>query len=294
MKKQMLFIINPVSGTRKFLKKRLPRIIKRIIDTERFEYQIRYTQYKGHAVVLAKTAIKESIEIIVMAGGDGSINEVANVIKSSNVILGIIPVGSGNGLARHLGYTMNAQRTIKAINKLKIGKIDICSYDKRIFCSNAGLGFDALVIRLFDTSRNRGFFGYAFSVLKGLIMFPGIQYEIKVNNQVLKGKAFLISACNSNQVGYNVKLAPYASLQDGLMDLWILDKFPRWKAPFLFLRVLRKTHFKSPYFKNYISKQIEIKTTEKQYFQVDGEARNPVDYLNICVIPKALEVIIPS
>ena len=293
MRKRILFIISPGARHRKCLKKLLPRLIERLLDNDRFDYTIQYTHPKVHAAVLAEAAVHDSFEIIVMAGGDGSINEVANVIKDTNMVLGIVPVGSGNGLARHLGYTMNAKKTILAINKLQISKIDICSYDGRIFCSNAGLGFDALVIRLFDTSHNRGLFGYAFSVLKGLFMFPGIQYDMHVNGQSFSGKAFLISACNSNQLGYNVTLAPYASLQDGMMDLWILDKFPRWKAPFLFLRVLRKTHFKSPYFKNYITEQVKINTKERQYFQVDGEARNPVNYLNIQVLPGALQVIIP-
>jgi len=292
--KHILFIINPISGTRKFLKKRLPRLIERHIDRSKFTVEIRYTEYAGHASELARKAVDDHTDIVVIAGGDGSINEVANQLQQTDVVLGIFPVGSGNGLARHLGYnTINPLRTLHIINRLKTDTIDLCRFDGQVFCSNAGIGFVALVAKLFAGHAVRGFFSYAFSVFKGLFLFPRFPYSMQLNGQEINGEGFIISLCNSNQYGYNIRIAPDASLQDGLMDVWVLNRFPRWKAPFLFIRVLRGTHLRSKYFQHFTTARVEISTERPLYFQVDGETRDPVSHLNVTVVPRSLKVIVP-
>jgi len=293
MKKRVQFIVNPVSGTQQVLKRQLPRLISNNLDAEQFEYDITWTESRGHATELAREAVQNQLDLVVAVGGDGSINEVANGLAGTDVPLGVLPFGSGNGLARHLGYPMNKSKAIRVFNKFRVEEMDLFRLGDTYICSTAGFGFDAHVAGLFDNSWPRGLLGYTLGFLKAFIRYPYFDYRITLPDREIEGRAFMIVLCNSNQHGYNVKIAPKASVHDGMMDVWILDRFPRWKASLIFLSILRGMHHKSSYFNSFTTGRVIVETNKPIHFQTDGEPGEKITRIEAVVKPRALRVVVP-
>lgn len=155
-KKKIVFIVNPISGMHRRV--RLDEAIKKHIDKKKFDPVILETQYAGHAVALSREAVRQKTDVVVAVGGDGTINEVASQIIGSDTVLGIIPQGSGNGLARHLGIPRMIAGAMRLINRLHVTEIDTATVNDVPFVSIAGVGFDALVAKLFAKGERRGFF----------------------------------------------------------------------------------------------------------------------------------------
>lgn len=292
MKLKLVFIVNPISGTRQRLKKQLPKAIERYLDHNQFDYLIRYTEYPGHAHDIAQEIVREqSADVIAVAGGDGSVNEVVGVILHSDIKLGILPFGSGNGLARHLGFPMQTRKMIEILNRMVVRNMDVVRVGEEVAVSNVGLGFDGYVAKLFERLDTRGFWGYAIGVLKGAFKFPGFNYQLQYNGSQLSGKAFMITACNSNQHGYNMKLAPHASLNDGLLEVYVIQDFPRWKLPWVVGLVLFNLHHRSKYFTYVKAKEIRLQVEQPMHLHIDGEPADTVDRLEMEVLFKAIKVI---
>lgn len=293
MKKRVRFIVNPVSGTRHSLKHQLPRLLTENLDMEQFDYDIRWTESPGHATELARQSVEEHMDLVVAVGGDGSVSEVAHALAGTDVPLGVLPFGSGNGLARHLGYPMNKSKAIRVFNRFKVEDMDLFQLSNSYICSMAGVGFDAYVAEIFARHKARGFLGYTFGFLKAFIRYPYFNYKVTLSDREISGKAFMIVMCNSNQHGYNVKIAPKASVQDGKMDVWILDKFPRWKATLIFLSIVRGMHHKSRYFNSFTTDHVIIETKTPVHFHMDGEPADKITRIEADVKPRALRVVVP-
>lgn len=293
MKKRVHFIVNPVSGTQQTLKGQLPQLLTDNLDLDQFDYEIRWTESAGHATELARQAVEAHVDLVVAVGGDGSINEVANALVGTNVPLGVLPFGSGNGLARHLGYPMKKAKAIQVFNRFKVEEMDLFRLANSYICSTAGIGFDAYVAEVFARTNARGFLGYTIGFLKAFIRYPYFDYKVKFADREISGKAFMIVLCNSSQHGYNVKIAPNASVQDGVMDVWILDKFPRWKATLIFFSILRGMHHKSRYFNSFTTDRVIIETETPIHFHTDGEPVAKITRVEAEVKPRALRVVVP-
>lgn len=293
MKKKALIIANPVSGSRKRIRKTLAEKAEKYLDSNRFEYSIQWTEARGHAGALAISALQSGVDIIIVAGGDGTLNEVINIIAGKDVLLGILPIGSGNGLARHMGIPMKIDSAFQLVNNMKTAKIDLGTHNEMYFCSVAGMGFDAYVARLFNHARRRGFISYAYITLRALFKYNMFDYFINANQQQWSGKCFLITTCNSSQYGYNMKIAPAASLKDGLLDICLINKFPKWKAPWLIWLVMTKRHEKNKYFDRIVAPQVSIQTKNPVHLQLDGEPVNKQKKVTLKVKPEAIKVIVP-
>lgn len=292
MKLKIVFIVNPISGTRQRLKKQLPKAIARYLNHQLFDYTIRFTEYPGHAHDIAQEIVREqSADVIAVAGGDGSVNEVVGVILHSAIKLGILPFGSGNGLARHLGFPMQTRKMIAILNRMVVRNMDVVRIGDEVAVSNVGVGFDGFVAKLFERLDTRGFWGYALGVLRGAFNFPGFEYQLAYNGHQLQGKAFMITACNSNQHGYNMKLAPRASLNDGKLDVYVVNDFPRWKLPWIVGLVLLNQHHRSKYFTYVKAREIRLTTTQRVHLHIDGEPASTVHQLEMEVLYKAIKVI---
>lgn len=289
MKKRILFIINPVAGVRR--KDRIPRYINKYLDHNRFDYEVIYTEGRGHATEIARDAVHQGYDIVAVAGGDGSVNEAATGLIGSNTALAIIPSGSGNGLARHLGYSIHIRSTLEIINDYHISNIDVCRVNNNYFFSLIGIGFDAFVAKVFSREETRGFFTYAWSAIKSIAAFDPFSYELCFNGKVLQGKAFMLSVCNSNQFGYNIRIAPGASLQDGMMDVIIVRKMPKWKLPMIVLSLLMRTHLHSRHVQSLRTKELSIHSKGYAYLQIDGETEHKEKDFKISLIPGALRVL---
>ncbi len=289
MKKRILFIVNPVAGVQR--KDKIPPLINKYLDHDKYDYEVIYTEARGHATEIALDAVKNNIDIVAVAGGDGSVNEVAKGLLGSSTCLAIIPSGSGNGLARHLGYSINIKSTLQIINAFNCKQIDVCKINDEYFFSLIGIGFDAFAAKVFSREETRGFITYAWSAIKSLSSFDSFDFELSSKEKNIVGKAFMINVCNSNQYGYNVKVAPHANLSDGLMDVILVDDIPKWKVPFAVMQVFTQTHLMNKHFQSFKTDALTINATNYAYLQIDGETVPKDKKFTITMLPNALRVL---
>jgi YegS/Rv2252/BmrU family lipid kinase len=288
------FIVNPISGSgQNSLSK---KFLQEYFETEAYSITIKFSEFKGHAIELTKQSIQDQAFIIVACGGDGTINEVASTLVGTNVLLGIIPVGSGNGLASNLGISKNIKRALQTIKKMKVSKIDVGCVNKRYFFSNSGFGFDANVIKNYEASERRTLISYIKSGLKSFREFHK-QEEIIINIDGASAviNPFLIFISNSNELGYKISLTPKASLQDGLLDIIIIPKISKLKMLFFgFCMLIKKPNLLKDV-KYFQTKQILLSRKQGAFFesQIDGEfVRFEEEALSIFLKEKALRVIV--
>lgn len=268
-KKKVVFILNPISGT--VNKAGIPHLIEKNLDHDKFEYTILETQRAGHASQLTHEAVKSGADIVVAVGGDGTVNEVARALVETDTALGIIPCGSGNGLARHLMLPMNAKGAIETLNKCEIHKLDYgCINGMPFFCT-CGMGFDAFISMKFANAGKRGPITYVENVLKEGLKYKPETYEIEDETGTKKYKAFLISVANASQYGNDAYIAPHASMRDGLMDVIIMEPFDMLQAAQVSIDMFNKTIDKNSNIKTFRSKHIHVHRSEPGVIHYDGD-----------------------
>lgn len=290
LKQKILFIVNPISGG--LNKTFFPSLIDQYLNLELFDAQIIYTDYINHAKELAKNAIDHQYDIVVAVGGDGTINEVAGVLESSGKTMGIIPCGSGNGLARTLKIPLNHVKAIKKINLMNTIDIDVGLIDDEKFINMAGMGFDAHISAHFANSINRGFTNYIKSTLSEISTYKPQMYKITIGEKTIEREAFMLSVANSSQYGNNAHIAPEASLNDNLLDLCIIKPFPLFIFPVLGFRMFSKTTHHSKYIEIIkVNKAIITRETEEP-IHVDGEPLIKGKELKVSVKHLSLKLIV--
>ncbi|RLD70930.1 MAG: diacylglycerol kinase family lipid kinase, partial [Bacteroidetes bacterium] len=206
MKKKILYIINPISGIKKH--NNIEQIINNETDISRFELSVKYTEYQGHGKELAIWAVNSKFDIIVAVGGDGTINEISSALINTDIIFGIIPKGSGNGLARFLNIPMNKRKAVQLINKMSILKVDTVQLNDFYYVNMAGVGFDAHIAHLFASYGKRGFKSYIELIFKQFKSYKSLNYNLIIDGKPIEKKAFLISFANSSQFGNEAHIAP--------------------------------------------------------------------------------------
>ncbi|HNW98054.1 MAG TPA: diacylglycerol kinase family lipid kinase [Bacteroidales bacterium] len=290
-KKKIIFIINPISGIgRQVL---VERAIKKFLDHSRFTYEIIKTEYAHHAIEISRKASLEKTDIVVAVGGDGSANDVACGLVNSETIMGLIPVGSGNGLAHHLKIPYLLKRSIGIINRQKVSRIDTATINDKLFISIAGLGFDALVAEEFAKSKRRGFFSYLINVVVQFFKYKPLQYKISFNNQSISCSALLVSFANSDQFGYNITIAPDARINDGYIDLCIIHPVSVFSAAFMANKLFLKNINRSKHVEIHKVKEAQIEVSDKVSCHIDGDPAERTNNVNIKIAPKSLNIIIP-
>ena len=290
-KKKVLFIINPKSGIGKY--KLLGSYIEKTLDKNRFEYKISYTKFAGHGTKLAKDAVEKNFDIVVASGGDGSINEISKGLIGSETLLGIIPVGSGNGLAHHLQIPINPIEAIEVINRLKTINIDTAFINEKLFVSIAGIGFDALVAKKYTKVKRRGFLSYFKIIAKEYPKYKPRKYLINIDGKELTRTALFISFANSDQFGYNTSIAPKAKIDDGLIDVCIVKKVPVIEMPFLAHLLYWKQIDKSKFIETIKGKIIIIKQEKKATVNIDGDPVKLKKDIEVKINPLSLKIIVP-
>lgn len=218
--KQALLIINPISGTSN--KKNLDVLVTERLAQNGIKVDTVWTKAAGDATNLAREAAANGYDIVIAAGGDGTINETATALCDTGVTLGIIPCGSGNGLARHLNIPVDVRT---AIDIIADGRAEICdhgSVNGRPFFCTFGTGFDAAVSHKFAKSKHRGKYTYLRNTFKEYITYKPEEYVIRANGNIITEHAFVVAVCNASQYGNNAYIAPNASINDGLLDVTII------------------------------------------------------------------------
>ena len=261
--------MNPISGTSD--KKDIPYLIEELLDKEQFDYSIRETEYAGHAYEIAKESKEQGIDIVVAVGGDGTVNEVGRALVYSNTALGIIPTGSGNGLARHLLIPMKIKGAIQVLNDCEITDLDYGIINEHPFFCTCGVGFDAFISEKFAEAGKRGPITYLENILKEGLKYKPETYEIEAENGTIKKKAFLISCANASQYGNNAYIAPQASMSDGMIDVIIMEPFDALEASQISIEMFNKTLDKNNKIKTFRSKEIKIYRKAPGVIHYDGD-----------------------
>ncbi len=287
-KQRILFIVNPFSGVGK--KKRLSYFLDKYLNKSIFDYEICHTKAAGHAYELAKEAL-QSFDIIVAVGGDGSVNEVSNALIGSEKILGIIPAGSGNGFATHLGISREIKKAIEFINSAEVFKIDTCQLNDRKYVNVAGVGFPASVVFESRKSKFRGFLGYFKTSTVQAFRYEMQSYSIKINDKEILRDCLCIEVANASMFGYNMKIASKASLTDGLLDVVIIKKAPKWRYIFSAWRFFTGSVHKSSLVETFSAKKVEIRSDHQNTVHVDGEGFLSSETLKFSVNQLSLNVL---
>jgi diacylglycerol kinase (ATP) len=285
---KILFIINPLLEKRLGIK--VENLVADCLDTSLFEPTLVYSDFPGHARELARKSL-DRYQVIVAGGGDGTINEIGSQLIHSRAILGILPMGSGKGLARSLGIPMDIPRAIQNLNDFNLIEIDTGLANQFRFINIAGIGFDAKVAQAYARKSGRGFFSYAFQTARNLFHYTSIPVQIKTGQMDISTRVFLLSFANSSQWGYGAVISPHASTCDGLLDLCLFKNFPRIWSPALVFRLFSGSIHRSRFLDIIPVKNAEIRGRDKYIGHIDGE---PVEFhtpLNVTVDPASLKVI---
>lgn len=290
MKKKAVFIINLISGTSD--KAAIPGLIDQYLDKTQFEYEIAVTQYAGHASEIAAKAKDDGVDVVVAIGGDGTVNEVARAIVHSDTALGIIPCGSGNGLARHLLLPLNVRKAIEVINRCEIRQLDYGIINDYPFFCTCGMGFDAFVSMKFAEAGKRGPITYVENVLREGLKYKPETYTIEDESGTLQYKAFLISCANASQYGNNAYIAPQASMSDGLMDVIIMEPFDVFEAPQISIEMFSKTLDKNSKIKTFRTRQLHIRRDKPGVIHYDGDPVMTGADIDIELKPKGINIIV--
>jgi len=291
VKRNILILINPVSGISN--KDRIRQILKEKLDDSGLDFQVKFTSYPGHGTELAQEAAKKGLDAVVIAGGDGSVNEVAKGLVNTNTALGILPTGSGNGLAHFLQLPFNLSKAFDNINAFRVKKIDTFTINGKFGCNLSGVGFDAKVAVEFSKVKRRGFWSYFRIVLQEYVTYESQNYVLEFDGKTIHRKALMVCFANSNQFGNNAIIAPGASADDGLIDICIISKAPLVEAPImgtmLVSRLINRTHY-AEYFKTH---EVILHKPEAVPVHIDGDPVDTENTIHVKVNPLSLNVIVP-
>ncbi len=290
-KKQIAFIVNPKSGTQD--KQDILQWISEKIDKEKYAFDIFYTQYAGHATEIAKQKADEGIYAVVAIGGDGTINEIARSLIHTGTALGIIPCGSGNGLARHLHIPLEPYHAIDVFNEGQTITIDYGTINNIPFFCTCGVGFDAFVSLQFSKAGRRGALTYLETTLLECLKYRPETYELEIDGSASRYKAFLIACGNASQYGNNAYITPQATLDDGLLDVTILEPFTVLDVPALSFQLFNKTIDQNSRIKTFRCKKLNIHRNKSGVIHYDGDPVMMGEDVEVEIKQKGLQVIVP-
>lgn len=288
--KEIYVIINPVSGTKS--KKNAPGYFK-ALDTEKFNVRLIYTKYAGHATEIAAEAVANNADYVIAVGGDGTINEVAKALINSDTTLGIIPVGSGNGLARSLSIPLNIPKAIDIIRAGTTRSIDYGTINGNMFLCTCGVGFDAQVSENVSNQSKRGKVMYARTMIDTFRKLKPERYTIVTPSATVETDAFLITCANAPQYGNNAYIAPNAKMDDGQMNVVILKPLSVLNLPALVVQMFSKNIGKNRKMTEIVAPEITILRENEGVIHLDGDAMRTGKEINVKIIRYGLSVLVP-
>lgn len=292
-KKKIIFIVNPKAGITPKSKVVIELLAGNIVPSSRFIPEVAFTERAGHATEIAKDAIERGFDIVVASGGDGTVNEVACAMVNTGIPMGILPAGSGNGLARCLGISMSYALALRTIIRGNTKLMDVATVNDMLYTSIAGIGFDAHVAQKFSETFIRGMISYMRIILKEFSAYKPMTYKLTIDGKSMEKHALMIIFANSNQFGFNTRIAPEAKVDDGLLDICVFKKMPVSQLLNVGYHMMRGTPAKSGYAEYFKGKEITIENITDSWMNIDGEPKMIDIPININIKPLALCVIVP-
>lgn len=292
-KKLIVFIVNPKAGITPKSKTVIELLAGNVIPSSRFIPEVVFTQRAGHATELAKEALGRGADIVVASGGDGTVNEVACAMVNTGIPMGILPAGSGNGLARSLGISMSYALALRTIIRGNTKMMDVATVNDILYTSIAGVGFDAHVAHKFSESYIRGMFSYMKIILNEFRAYKPLSYVLSIDGVKMEKQALMIVFANGNQFGFNTRIAPDAKVDDGFLDVCVMKKMPVSQLLNVGYHMMRGTPVKTGYTEYFKGKEIIIECSSDPLMNIDGEPKIIQSPVKISIHPLALNVIVP-
>lgn len=292
-KRKVFFIINKFAGHKRKHTNEVYEMVSGIQNAN-MDFEYAYTNHRGHASELALKAFHSGFDLIVAVGGDGTVNEVARSLAGSDVLMGIIPRGSGNGLARELGIPMSLRKSVQTLIDGKPKTIDVCAVNKQHFLCTAGLGFDARVADMMARAHKRGFWKYVQITLAESFSFRPFRVKMEMDGRLIDEPVFLVTFANARQFGNNAFIAPGADISDGLIDVVVVKPFTRIFLPFFGIGLFAGYIPRLPFVENYKVKKVLIHSAETGIYHFDGEPGQISFPSEISIEPKKLSIIQPQ
>ena len=298
MPRKLIFFYNPISGTKS--KQALLDLIQTKTSAEGLAFEILETNAAGDYTYLHKKIAEEKVTDIIVCGGDGTVNQVAAALLNVDINIGIIPMGSGNGLALAAGIPKNAGKALDIIFKGKASFIDGFYLNQHFSCMLCGLGFDAQVAHDFAKQSRRGLATYVKQTFSNFFSAKAYPFILDIDNKRIKTEAFFISIANSNQFGNNVTIAPQASICDGLIDIVVVKKMSKVRLLFSLLKQIKMgqvTPSEKKYHKEdilyYQSKSFTLQNPLEAPLHIDGDPAGTAKNFDIKIIEKAFRLLQP-
>jgi YegS/Rv2252/BmrU family lipid kinase len=278
-----LFVLNPASGVPP-----VNFIVSKELEIRKKELSFHKSLTKEETGSLIRDNF-DKYEIFVAAGGDGTVHTVATELVGTNKILGVLPLGSGNGFAKEFGFKMNVRSLLADIKKGESVDIDVIKINDNLCLNVAGIGLDSFVAHSFNNLKLRGFVPYVWLTLKTFLALRPFHVKIRCDGEeIVSEKLFVLTIANTRQFGNNAFIAPEASPNDGMIDVVLIKPFPKIFGSLFILRLFTKKINKSKYVRHFkTDKEIEIETAETR-FHIDGE---PLDISGKVVINIKREVL---
>lgn len=290
MKKKLCFIVNPVAGISN--KKKFVEKIPQILDSKQFDYHIYYSLYAHHASEIVEKNLN-NFDAFIAVGGDGTVHDVGKALVGSDKILGIIPAGSANGLAMHIGLPSNLCQALKIINRFHAIKMDTIKVNDDFVLAMAGMGYDAHIAEKALSSKKRGLFNYIKLIFQELLFYQCHHYQLIVDNIVYDNRAFLITFANICQYGGHAVIAPHAKFNDGFLNMIVAKPFPLTAVPKLCYQLMTKSLDQSPFMEMIPCKKVVIKNTSIIKGHLDGDPFTSNTELELTINPLSLNILVP-
>lgn len=292
-RQRVVVIINPISGAgrRRDLARVRAEQAAALIEQRRFNAEVYVTERSGHAHDLAQAARRRGVTLFVAWGGDGTVNEVGSALVESDAALAIVPSGSGNGLARELGISLDPALAIQTLFEGHTRLIDAGELDGRLFFNIAGLGLDAHVARRFAEGGRRGFVRYLELAAREVASFVPLEYAIRADGHDLLVRPLLIAIANARQYGNGALIAPGAELDDGKLDIVVVDHRPAWRVLMHAPRLFSGTVMQVPGVSTTRASSVSISADAALVYHVDGEPHVGGHLVKASVHPRTLRVI---
>lgn len=282
--------MNPISGGKD--KKPVIDLINTRFPSD-MQYEFMHWEKPEQEKEIIQKIREGGYDAAIAVGGDGTINRVGSAVKGSKVALGIIPLGSGNGLARHLGIPLHPEKALEVIGRWNLSTIDSGTINGTDFFCTCGVGFDALIGKRFAESHARGLYTYVKLTLSSFMNYKPQDYKLSVDGKEIDTKAFLVTFANAAQYGNNAYIAPKADITDGKLDVSIIKPFKTWNMPGIGRRMFNKTLDKSAYVDTTRGTEIIVERSEPGPVHYDGEPMEMGRSLRIAIEPASVNVIVP-